>query len=525
MVRTMTSESEADRHYAPSVRLCDMARPSNGSCGFHLTRSKWDPYPWVSGVESGSAAEAAGLQSGDCVLEVNGDDVLGQRIGEVASRVRARGDRVSMLLWNAGSDPQCSPESLCCGPMPSNLQRLSSCMSSILAVLECPVCLDTIPPPAHQCGNGHLICVQCRVKTERCPVCRVRFCRARSLLADQVFNSLTEAFGLKEEAEETRPAKLKERLFGTKKSKQAPQTPELKVSLISSPTNKFLTRILGKSSSVDNLSSNPVNLSAMPRHLSAVIDSEFSSNLKAKSLSTSEICQPVGSRPVSRSPSINSAHQKMGSGLLDVSLFLGSKRPASYHGSCESLQGRIDSDFGSDNTELRCCPCEQHCPSTIKAQEVLQHIQECHEGPLVHYFKPKLSLSLPLALEDTAVVAVTYEGNLFFFKVFHLPPESETSGPGDTLVWLWMLGSKVEADNYYLVLNLKGHGDQGKELHFRCKALSLCSTSWAEISSARRGICLTASKLIENFAMELEAGISIKMEAEVKDRTDGHYMP
>ncbi|KAJ4430063.1 hypothetical protein ANN_22272, partial [Periplaneta americana] len=457
MVRTMTSESEADRHYAPSVRLCDMARPSNGSCGFHLTRSKWDPYPWVSGVESGSAAEAAGLQSGDCVLEVNGDDVLGQRIGEVASRVRARGDRVSMLLWNAGSDPQCSPESLCCGPMPSNLQRLSSCMSSILAVLECPVCLDTIPPPAHQCGNGHLICVQCRVKTERCPVCRVRFCRARSLLADQVFNSLTEAFGLKEEAEETRPAKLKERLFGTKKSKQAPQTPELKASI------------------------------AFPFHqFSPPEDGEWSPR---------RVTLP------------------------------GLQTSASYHGSCESLQGRIDSDFGSDNTELRCCPCEQHCPSTIKAQEVLQHIQECHEGPLVHYFKPKLSLSLPLALEDTAVVAVTYEGNLFFFKVFHLPPESETSGPGDTLVWLWMLGSKVEADNYYLVLNLKGHGDQGKELHFRCKALSLCSTSWAEISSARRGICLTASKLIENFAMELEAGISIKMEAEVKDRTDGHYMP
>jgi hypothetical protein len=44
------------------------------------------------------------------VLEVNGEDVLGQRIGEVASRVRARADRVTLLLWNAGSDPHCSPE-------------------------------------------------------------------------------------------------------------------------------------------------------------------------------------------------------------------------------------------------------------------------------------------------------------------------------------------------------------------------------------------------------------------------------
>ena len=44
------------------------------------------------------------------MLEVNGEDVLGQRIGEVASRVRAKADRVTLLLWNAGSDPNCSPE-------------------------------------------------------------------------------------------------------------------------------------------------------------------------------------------------------------------------------------------------------------------------------------------------------------------------------------------------------------------------------------------------------------------------------
>jgi C-terminal processing protease CtpA/Prc len=96
----------------PSLRLCDVKRPSTGSCGFHLTRTAWDPYPWVSGVESGSAAETAGLQAGDCVLEVNGEDVLGQRIGDVASKVRARGDRVTLLLWNAGSDPHTAATSV-----------------------------------------------------------------------------------------------------------------------------------------------------------------------------------------------------------------------------------------------------------------------------------------------------------------------------------------------------------------------------------------------------------------------------
>lgn len=81
--------------------------------------------------------------------------------------------------------------------MPTSLQRLSSCMNTILSVLECPVCLDTVPPPAHQCANGHLICARCRLQSERCPVCRQRLSRGRSLLADKVYNSLTEAFHLK----------------------------------------------------------------------------------------------------------------------------------------------------------------------------------------------------------------------------------------------------------------------------------------------------------------------------------------
>jgi hypothetical protein len=346
----------------------------------------------------------------------------------------------------------------------------------------------------------------------------VRFCRARSLLADQVFNSLTEAFQLKDEADETRPAKLRERLFGAKKNKQPQQsvtTPELKISLVTTPTNKFLTRILGRSSSVENLSSNPVNLAAMPRHLSAVIDSEFTSNLRAKSLSTSEICHPMGSRPLSPSPSVT----RIGNGFLDAPPALGSKRPASYHGSCES----VDSDF-SDNVQqqddlLYYCPCEQDCPGLIKALEVLQHVQEYHEGPLVRYFKPRLSLTLPLAFEDTAVVAVSCGGNLFFLKVVHQSPEK------DTQVWLWMLGSKQDADNYDLILNLKSRDDHTRELNFRSRALSLSSTSWTQICKTRGGICVTASSLIQNFAKELETGIPIKMEAEVKGRRHGQCLP
>lgn len=37
-----------DDHYHPTVRLVHVQKLENGACGFNLSRSKWDPYPWVS---------------------------------------------------------------------------------------------------------------------------------------------------------------------------------------------------------------------------------------------------------------------------------------------------------------------------------------------------------------------------------------------------------------------------------------------------------------------------------------------
>lgn len=93
----------------PAVRLCEI-RHDAGSCGFNLSKSKWDPYPWVSTVEADSPAATAGVLPGDCLLEVNGEDMLGLRVADVAARVRARHDRATVMLWNAGVDPSCTPE-------------------------------------------------------------------------------------------------------------------------------------------------------------------------------------------------------------------------------------------------------------------------------------------------------------------------------------------------------------------------------------------------------------------------------
>lgn len=56
----------------------------NGTLGLHLTRAPWDPYPWISSIQTDSSAYAAGLRIGDTVLEFNSCDILGLKISEIA---------------------------------------------------------------------------------------------------------------------------------------------------------------------------------------------------------------------------------------------------------------------------------------------------------------------------------------------------------------------------------------------------------------------------------------------------------
>lgn len=67
-----TVDQRTSDHYAPSVRVVYVNKHGDGNngFGFHLSRSKWDPYPYVSSVDTESSANAANLKEGDVVLEV-----------------------------------------------------------------------------------------------------------------------------------------------------------------------------------------------------------------------------------------------------------------------------------------------------------------------------------------------------------------------------------------------------------------------------------------------------------------------
>lgn len=184
------------------------------------------------------------------IFQVNSEDVLGMRVADVANLVKSKNDHVTLLLWNTNLDQQCE-SNLCCGPMPLNYEKLAATVQTILTAIECPVCFNTIPSPFTQCQNGHLLCLKCRSRSDRCPICRDRYSVVRCLLAEQIYTTLLETFNLQDGPN----GKIREKIFGAKTCKQKQQqSTTATTQKVNSHTQKFLAKIMGKASSMESLS-------------------------------------------------------------------------------------------------------------------------------------------------------------------------------------------------------------------------------------------------------------------------------
>ncbi|XP_017484416.1 PREDICTED: uncharacterized protein LOC108373086 [Rhagoletis zephyria] len=168
------------------LKICKINACPNGTLGLHLSRAPWDPYPWVSGIQEGSSAEEAGMCVGDTVLEFNGNDVLGKKIFEIATRIREHWQSgatdVTVVIWRreVEADSCCSDENEEDDDEDSDaqehftnsndseraavavegrrkrahqhqehtsinqqsLQKFATCLQHIAQLLECPVCLE-----------------------------------------------------------------------------------------------------------------------------------------------------------------------------------------------------------------------------------------------------------------------------------------------------------------------------------------------------------------------------------------------
>ncbi|GAB4857576.1 E3 ubiquitin-protein ligase sinat5 [Ancistrocladus abbreviatus] len=66
-----------------------------------------------------------------------------------------------------------------------------SSITSVIELLECPVCTNSMFPPIHQCQNGHTLCSTCKARVQdQCPTCRQELGSIRCLALEKIAESL-----------------------------------------------------------------------------------------------------------------------------------------------------------------------------------------------------------------------------------------------------------------------------------------------------------------------------------------------
>lgn len=340
--------------------------------------------------------------------------------------------------------------------MPTSLSRLSSCLSSVLSFLECPVCFDIISPPALQCPMGHLICQRCREEIERCPVCRTNFTRERSLLADQIYTAVIEAFHLKNQTVEERTKKLWERIFGKKKQdRKQSRIPTPKASKAFEIKNKFLTRLIGKSSSVDNLSSQATTFGPNLRKKS-ISSCDLSSASQSKNLNNliDDYASSAESLPnvtISRFSSTHNSREALNNASRNFYRSRSNTRNISNTEVENLFQFSTDISIGDSNEggTLYQCPISDVC-SPMSSFSLLAHLHQ-HSGPIIRYFKPNFSISFPFSFDREAIFVVNCYEKSFFVNIII---------DNDIKVYIWLIGSKEHADQFRAAASLQGDGDR-----------------------------------------------------------------
>lgn len=73
-----------------------------------------------------------------------------------------------------------------CGPT-----SMTALNDSIIAEIECPICLSHIRPPIYMCESSHNICSSCFFAVQECPLCNSPLRQMRNLALENISNNLT----------------------------------------------------------------------------------------------------------------------------------------------------------------------------------------------------------------------------------------------------------------------------------------------------------------------------------------------
>ncbi|KAL3235467.1 hypothetical protein MRX96_048301 [Rhipicephalus microplus] len=95
-----TASSSSVTAAAP-VRLCKLVRrPDFDGYGFGILVDEKSKLATVTTVEKGGPAEAGGLHAKDCILQVNGESVIGYSQRDVVDRIKSSTNEVRLLVTN-----------------------------------------------------------------------------------------------------------------------------------------------------------------------------------------------------------------------------------------------------------------------------------------------------------------------------------------------------------------------------------------------------------------------------------------
>jgi len=283
--------------------------------------------------------------------------------------------------------------------------------------LECPICLESAAPPVSQCVHGHILCVVCRPKTTRCPVCRVRLGQGRCLLADKLHRVLRETFNVNAMTDKipiaSNRSNLRDQLFGKSNKKQETSTVNQSRSncTMLKPKQFLLTRLLlggrEKAISADNLTRVPEiseEVAEIPNEMTNAnnLHVRLSLNDRTKSASTGELSKD------------NKARIDDDSSSRMVELSTGNTRQQSLSLPQTPIWG---GSMDSVSSVQLACPLLQSCREMVTSDSLLEHIR-VHAVPQVHFYSESTRLPLPLPFGCEAVYIFHHGSDIFFFQVY-----------------------------------------------------------------------------------------------------------
>ncbi|XP_076241111.1 uncharacterized protein LOC143183466 [Calliopsis andreniformis] len=433
------------------------AKLNGKSCGFHLSKSKWDLYPWVSHVETESLADAAGLRAGDCLLSINGKDLIGLKIRQIAIFIHhSQESNIKLFVWRYTNEEKEEQKEIGIaieGPLPDIASKLANAVSGVVQALECPVCLESSMSPVSQCVHGHIICVNCRPRTSRCPVCRIRLGQGRCLLADKLHKIFREIFNIKDNSHDNiqyQGWSLRDRLFGKNKKNRATSQIVRNSGVLPKARQLLLNKLsfngLEKAASVDNISKvSNITSSTNETVISSLdLNERLSLYDRTKSASTGELSKDMNNVIISNRLQPNTSNRRISS----TTSLLPNVPSTSIWGDS------VDSVFCIQIT----CPLSKQsgCKDIMTYDAILAHLRGSHDIPQIHFYSIHVKIPFPLPFGSEAVYILHHGEDLFFFQC-----EQETA-------WITCVTGAKNSWEW----SLHGCGENGTEIKIRRKVAS-----------------------------------------------------